>query len=237
MLFHISNIIGCFYSILNFYSYKKAFSSWNCWILNVLQIIVWQYKLTITHPWSPTKTTKVRSSLWVLKGLSHKKLTTIFTEYCLKTVSWRIVRGPLKIIFVKGPVCKLHLNFSAFYKHLPLKMLNLSQVLSLAFSNFEIITFSQGCTLGKSMYYPPIWCAMHFERQIHVKNIISVCPTMYFQRVKHQWTHTWKKQCSHLNITQISPCKNLSKPRVPTQPDMAWYHFFEHFTWKVWCTA
>ncbi len=45
----------------------------------------------------------------------------------------------------------------------------------------EIIAFLQGSALGKSMYKPPIWCATHFERQIHVRNLFSLRPTMYRQ--------------------------------------------------------
>jgi len=33
-----------------------------------------------------------------------------------------IVRQPSKIIFIKGPVSKLHIKFSAFTAHLPLKV-------------------------------------------------------------------------------------------------------------------
>ena len=29
--------------------------------------------------------------------------------------------------------------------------------------------------------------------------------------MQHPWTNTWQLQCSHLNIAQILPCKNLSK--------------------------
>jgi len=46
---------------------------------------------------------------------------------CWKALFLRIVCCPLKIIFFKEPVYKLHIKFSAFTAHLPLKVLSLSK--------------------------------------------------------------------------------------------------------------
>ena len=51
--------------------------------------------------------------------------------HCLKDLSLRIIRRPLKIIFIKGPVSKLHFKISAFTEHLPLKVLDFSKEMSL----------------------------------------------------------------------------------------------------------
>ena len=39
----------------------------------------------------------------------------------------------------------------------------------------------------------------------------------FFHSAQHQWTNTWKAQCSHLNLTQILPSKNLSKTGAHSQ--------------------
>ena len=93
---------------------------------------------------------------------------------------------------------KLHLKISVFTSYFPLKVQGSFKILSSACS-----------ILWKYCIFANNFCKW---RQIHVKTLISVCPTMYFQRAQHQWTHTWNKQCSHLNIMQILPCKPLSKP-------------------------
>ena len=51
--------------------------------------------------------------------------------HCSKALSVRIVRRPSKNIFIKGPVSKFHMNFTAFYKHLSLKVQDFFKVLSL----------------------------------------------------------------------------------------------------------
>ena len=51
--------------------------------------------------------------------------------HCLKALTLSIVRQPFKFIFIKGPVSKLHIKFTAFYKHLSLKVPDFSKVLSL----------------------------------------------------------------------------------------------------------
>ena len=48
-------------------------------------------------------------------------------------------------------------------------------------------------------------------RQLHAKTLISVCPTMFFQRARHQWTNTLKLQSSQLNFVQILPFKTHTK--------------------------
>ena len=48
--------------------------------------------------------------------------------HCLKALSLRIVRQPSKMIFIKVPVSKLHINFTAFYEHLSLKVQDFSKV-------------------------------------------------------------------------------------------------------------
>ena len=54
--------------------------------------------------------------------------------HCWKALSLRIVLRPLKIIFIKGPVRKLHIKISAFTAHFPLKVQDSFKVLSLACS-------------------------------------------------------------------------------------------------------
>ena len=54
--------------------------------------------------------------------------------HCSKALTLSIVRRSLKIIFIKGPGSKLHLKFTAFTAHYPLKVLDFSQVLSFACS-------------------------------------------------------------------------------------------------------
>ena len=55
--------------------------------------------------------------------------------HCWKALSLRIVRCPLKIIFInKGPVYKSYIKFSAFTAHLPMKVLDFFKVLSSACS-------------------------------------------------------------------------------------------------------
>ena len=53
---------------------------------------------------------------------------------CWKALSLRIVRCPLKIIFIKGPVYKSHIKFSGYTAHLPLKVLDFFKVLSSVYS-------------------------------------------------------------------------------------------------------
>jgi len=83
--------------------------------------------------------------------------------HCCKALSLRIVCCPLKIIFIKGPVSKLHLNFTSLTALLSLKVLNFSQVQHAAY--------------------------------------LHLCTTI----------------CSHLNLTEILPCKNLSKAGAHSQ--------------------
>ena len=116
--------------------------------------------------------------------------------HCWKALSLRIVRCALTIIFIKGPIYKLHIKFSVFTSHLHLKVLSFSQVKS-----------SACIILWKNCIFANNFCKW---RQMHVKMLISVCENMYFQRPQHQWTHTLKEQCSHLNLLRISPYKTLS---------------------------
>jgi len=60
------------------------------------------------------------------------KINPYAAVHCWKALSLRIVRFPLKIIFIKGPVYKLQIMFSAFTAHLPLKVLDSFKVLNLA---------------------------------------------------------------------------------------------------------
>ena len=53
--------------------------------------------------------------------------------------------------------------------------------------------------------------------KLHTKTLISVCPTIFFQRTQHQWTNALKEQCSHLNFEQIFAGKNLSKTEAHIQ--------------------
>ena len=50
--------------------------------------------------------------------------------HCWKALSLRIVCCPSKTIFIKGPVYKSHIKFSAFTAHLPLKVLDFFKVLN-----------------------------------------------------------------------------------------------------------
>ena len=138
--------------------------------------------------------------------------------HCWKALSLSSVHSPLKIILVKGPVRKLHLKFSAFTAHLHLKVLSFSRVKSSACS-----------ILWKNCIFANTFCIW---RQIHVKTLISICPTMFFQRLQHRWTHTLKEQCSHLNFSWILPCKTLSKYGAHRKKRPGRYQFFTHFTLK-----
>ena len=62
-----------------------------------------------------------------LKGLSHKTKEYLAIHHSIG-LSLRIVCPPFKIKFSKGPVYKLHMKFTAFTEHLPLKVLDFSQV-------------------------------------------------------------------------------------------------------------
>ena len=106
------------------------------------------------------------------------------------------------------------------------------------FSFYHTIAFeSAGFFKVLSLACSVLWNYCIFEnnfckwRQIHAKTLILVCPTMFFQRPQHQWAHTFKEQCSHVNFLQILLCKALSKPGTSR------YQFFAHFAVKKWCTA
>jgi len=117
--------------------------------------------------------------------------------HCWKALSLRIVRRPSKIVFIKGPLRKLHIKISAFTAHFPLKVQGSFKVLSSACS-----------ILWKYCIFAHNFCKL---RQIHVKMLISVCLTIYLQRPQHQWTHTLKEPCLHLSFVHILPCKTFSK--------------------------
>ena len=57
------------------------------------------------------------------------KMYPCVAVHCWKALSSGIVCCPLKIIFIKGPVFKLHIKFTAFNTHLPLKVLDFFKVL------------------------------------------------------------------------------------------------------------
>ena len=80
--------------------------------------------------------------------------------HCWKALSLRIVRCPLKIIFIKGPVYKSYIKFSVFTAHLPLQVLDFFKVLSVACS-----------VLRKYCIFANKFCKW---RQIHAKTLISV---------------------------------------------------------------
>jgi len=134
------------------------------------------------------------------KGTVSRKLTpSCMLLYIVGKlpISLRIVRCSSIINFIKGPVYKLFIKFLAFTAHLHLKVQDFSKVLSLACSGH-----------GNNCIFANKICKW---RQMHVKTLISVCPTVYFQRPQHNWTHTWKEQCLHLNPPPIMPCKIHSK--------------------------
>ena len=67
------------------------------------------------------------------KGIVSRKLTLC----CCTLLESSLFKGcpaPLKIIFIKGPVRKLHMKISVFTAHLPLKVQGSFKVLSSACS-------------------------------------------------------------------------------------------------------
>ena len=138
----------------------------------------------------------------LLKGTVSWNLTPMLL-YIVESPFFQYCPLPLKIIFIKGPVYKLHINSSTFTAHLPLKVLD----------------FFKGLSSACSVLWKYFIFANNFFkwRQIHGKTMISVCPAIFFQRPQHQWTKTLKEQCSYLNFLQISPCKTLSKYEAHSQ--------------------
>ena len=130
-------------------------------------------------------------------------------RHCWKALSLRIVLRPLKIIFIKGPVRKLHLQISAFNTHFPLKVPGSFKVLSLACN-----------ILWKYCIFSHNFCKL---RQIHLKMLISICSTIYLQRAQNQWTNTLKEPCSYINFGHADfAMQNPFKIRS-TQPDASRY--------------
>jgi len=99
----------------------------------------------------------------------------------------------------------------------------------------EIIAFSQGCALQKSIYKPPVWCAVHFERQIHVKNLSENSP---FHMPNYVLSKGATPMNPHLERTMFTSksyarfCyeKNISKPGAHSEIWPGRYQFIKHFT-------
>jgi len=105
-------------------------------------------------------------------------------------------------------VKKLLIKISAFTKHFPLKRQGSFKVLSLACS-----------VLWKYCIFAHNRCKL---RQIHVKMLISMCPTLYLQRLQHQWSHTLTGPSSYLNFAQVCHAKPFQSTKhtaryVPVQ--------------------
>ena len=132
-----------------------------------------------------------------------------------------MVRRPSKMIFIQGPVSKLHIKFTAFYEHLSLKVQDFSKVLSLACSR-----------LGNNCIFVNKICKW---RQIHVKTLIFICPTMYFQRLQHQWNNTLKEQCSHLNLRRFWHAKIFQRQIFPA-PIFRTFYFENMLHGKIYAS-
>ena len=70
------------------------------------------------------------------KGTASRKLIPmlLYSRYIVGKLSVSIVRRPLKIICIKGPIYKLHLKFTALSANLPWKVHDFPQVSSLGCS-------------------------------------------------------------------------------------------------------
>ena len=177
-----------------------------------LQLIPWSI-VSIQHRYLRRESTlfkhymrKVVDEVWNISTnlrISGEIATSIGLFYDIKgTVSWKLIPCcyillesslfedcPLTIknIFIKGPVRKLHVKISAFTAHFPLKVQG------------SFIVLSSACSvLWKYCIFANNFCK---HRQLHEKKLISICPTIFFQRTQHQWTNTLKEQCSHLNFS------------------------------------
>jgi len=104
--------------------------------------------------------------------------------HCWKALALSIVHWPSKIIFIKGPVIKLHIKLTSFTAHFPLKVLDFSQVL-IEFchaARIEICRFLQISFVDFAVHWSfqikmfnklapgHIWlCAPGFKRFLHGK--------------------------------------------------------------------
>ena len=124
------------------------------------------------------------------------------------TVSWKLICCTLsesslfkdclpafKIIFVKGPVFKLHLIFLHLTNICLWKCWIYIKYWVWRAVYLKIIAFLQGCALGKSMYKQPIWCAGKYTGKI-------------YQFMEH---FTWKVLCTSKTTQSIDENQQLSK--------------------------
>ena len=123
---------------------------------------------------------------------SWKLTSTYVAIHCSKALSLRIVCQPLKIIFIKGPVFELHIKFTAFTTHLPLKVQDSFKVLSLA-------------------------CNVLWKLQVLIKTWRRFCRTSFFQRKMFDKLvpgHIWLCALVFKRVLHGKICAKFSMNRV-----------------------
>ena len=83
------------------------------------------------------KTLQIINKLPLMDCLT--KTNPYVAVHCWKALSLRIVRCPLKVTFIKGPVSKFHIKFIVFMSHLSLKVLDFTQVKIFSDMNLQFI--------------------------------------------------------------------------------------------------